>query len=213
MSDSVMGPSTDSVVGAVVLLAGQSRRVPEANKLLLRLPSGLTMAEHCIQMLMDAGFTHIVGVTGYDAVNVRDCLKYLDIELMYNSNHLEGMGTSIACAFHPEVVAETWSGALVILADMPLVSVSVLQALKEAHSQHSDSIIAPVFQGRRGNPVLFPRSLFGELAQCTGDVGGKLILQHHPEKVVLVEVLDSGVFVDVDSIQDLQAVHHIWEGS
>lgn len=213
MSNSVMGPSTESVVGAVVLLAGQSRRIPEANKLLLRLPSGQTMAEHCIQMLIDAGFTHIVGVTGYDAVNVRTHLEHLPIEFMYNSNHLDGMGTSIACAFHPEVVAETWSGALVILADMPLVSVSALQALKEAHSQHPDSILVPVFQGRRGNPVLFPKSLFYELVQCTGDVGGKRILQHHPDKVVLIEVSDSGVFVDVDSLQDLQTVHHIWDGA
>lgn len=213
MSDGVKHHPTENIVGAVVLLAGQSRRVPKVNKLLLRLPSGLTMAEHCIQMLMDAGYPHIVAVTGYDAVNVRTHLDHLAIEFLYNQNHLEGMGTSISCAFHQDAVTANWSGALVVLADMPLVSVTVLQTLKEAHSQHPNSIIAPVFQGRRGNPVLFPRTLFGELAQCSGDIGGKRILQHYPDNVVLVEISDSGVFVDVDSLEDFQTVYHIWDGT
>jgi molybdenum cofactor cytidylyltransferase len=208
-----MEAQRENLVGAVVLLAGQSRRVPNANKLLLQLPSGQTLAEHCIQRLLDAGVALIVGVTGYDAVNVRTHLEHLPIDFVHNSNHLDGIGTSIACAFHPKVVDPSWSGALVILADMPLVSGSVLQALTEAHSQHPDSIVVPVFLGRRGNPVLFPKSLFDELAQCSGDIGGKPILQQHPDKVVMVDVSDSGVFVDVDSIQDLQTVHHILDGS
>ena len=62
---------------------------------------------------------------------------------------------------------------------------------------------APVFGGRRGNPVVLSRSLFGEVARLTGDVGARPILQALGARVALIEAPDDGVLFDVDQPADL----------
>ena len=84
------------------------------------------------------------------------------------------MGTSIAKAF---CHIEDWDAALIVLGDMPFVSVATLKFLHEISIQHPNQIIVPSFNGRRGQPVIFPSRFFRKLKECTGDVGGKKILQ------------------------------------
>jgi molybdenum cofactor cytidylyltransferase len=57
---------------------------------------------------------------------------------------------------------------------------------------------APVFERRRGNPVLIGRPLFRELLRLTGDEGARRVLQGLGDRLALVEAPDDGVLFDVD---------------
>ena len=188
-------------MGAVVLMAGCSNRMPEGNKLLMTLgDTGVSVAERTIQSIVSAGYTSILVVTGHDADKLRDGLVDVELQWTHNSRYKDGMGTSIARAFHN---IESWDAALIVLGDMPFVSVVTLQFLREISDQHPNQIIVPSFNGRRGQPVIFPSRFFRQLKECTGDVGGKRILQSHPESVMLVDVGDEAIHWDVDTVEML----------
>lgn len=66
-----------------------------------------------------------------------------------------------------------------------------------------DAIYALSWQGRRGNPVVFPADLFGELAALTGDTGGGAVIRRHPERLRLVEAFSPNELLDVDNPEAL----------
>lgn len=68
----------------------------------------------------------------------------------------------------------------------------------------------PTYGGVRGNPVLFARSLFPELARLTGDTGARSLLRAHAAEVVTVPVSDGPPPRDVDTEADYAALLATW---
>ncbi|MCP4715438.1 MAG: NTP transferase domain-containing protein, partial [Deltaproteobacteria bacterium] len=62
-----------------------------------------------------------------------------------------------------------------------------------------DMIIVSVYDERRGNPVLFPKSMRSDLLALTGDSGGRQIMAHMPERVIELAFDDAGAGIDIDT--------------
>jgi len=110
------------------------------------------------------------------------------------------MSTSLRAgidAINPEAKA-----AVIALGDQPLISVRTIDLLVERYLKTGGPIVAPYFQARRGNPVLFDRSLFPELRNVQGDTGAKASVERHADDVVKVQVDDYGVLFDIDTQGD-----------
>lgn len=191
----------EPTIGAVVLMAGRSSRMKEGNKLLMPLgDSGNSVAEQTLQSIVQAGYAPIVVVTGYEADAIRERLNRFDVQWIHNFQYEEGMGTSIARAF--DTIEDLhWDGALIALGDMPFVSVETLSLLRTHFVQNPHQIIAPRRNERRGQPVIFPVHFFGDLRRCSGDVGGKWIVNANFERLSVVTVDDEGIHWDVDTTQ------------
>jgi molybdenum cofactor cytidylyltransferase len=97
----------------------------------------------------------------------------------------------------------TVSSAVFLLVDQPKVTTDTVAALIQRHRETLAPVIWPEFEGRRGNPVLFDRSLFPELKQITGDTGGRPLLQTYGEQAEQVAVTDQGILLDIDRSEDL----------
>jgi len=95
-------------------------------------------------------------------------------------------------------------GVMVLLADMPRVTAGHVAALAAAF--RPDGICVPVFQGRRGNPVLLARRYFAEIQGLTGDKGARGLIAEHAEAVAEVVVADDGILIDVDTPEALRAL-------
>lgn len=121
-----------------------------------------------------------------------DCAQ---LQIDYCERADQGMGYSLACAAN-YAIAHDYDAMLVMLGDMPLVKPATLQQLIAAHAP--GQITVPRFQHRPGHPVLFSRHWFAELAGLSGDRGGRILLDNHPDSVVPVAVADEGVVVDFD---------------
>jgi molybdenum cofactor cytidylyltransferase len=78
--------------------------------------------------------------------------------------------------------------------------------VKRFCADSSRPIVAPFFQGKRGNPVLWPRRFFNEMQQISGDQGAKELLDKYPYIVHEMEVDDSGILVDIDTPDDLDGL-------
>ena len=187
-------------IGAIVLAAGGSLRMGRPKQLLLI--DGQPMVRRVVQAVCGAGLDQVVVVTGAHAAGVVQALAGLPVDFASNEAWTEGMSTSLReglGVLRPEIQA-----SLIALADQPALTSNVLAALVARYCATRAPIVAPVYQGRRGNPVLFDRRLFDELLAVEGDQGGRPLLIRYATEVEQVEMNDPAVILDVDTLEDYE---------
>jgi molybdenum cofactor cytidylyltransferase len=94
------------------------------------------------------------------------------------------------------------AAVLFLLADQPGVSPELLSALIQRHRETLAPVVAPRYQGRRGNPVLFDRTTFGEFDRLTGDIGARPIIQAHANEVAWVHWPTAEILQDLDTEEE-----------
>jgi molybdenum cofactor cytidylyltransferase len=187
-------------LSVVILAAGSSSRMPEKNKLLLR-TGDQALIERIVAKFNVCGLRKVIVVTGFESDKIEQALKGFAVEFVYNPKWSEGMGSSLAMAASVLVEGNA-TGALVCLGDLPyLQTESIASIVNKFNELRRRTIVAPSLNGKLGHPVAFPRSFFAELCFCSGDVGAKNLLK--TAEVKKVEMKDSGIFRDVDRLQDL----------
>jgi molybdenum cofactor cytidylyltransferase len=122
--------------------------------------------------------------------------------VVLNPSAEEGISTSVKVGIH--AVDPRTEAVLIGLADKPFLLGSTIDAMIGAYRRSSAEIIVPVHDGKRGNPVLFRKSLFRQLSRLKGDVGAKLVVESGKYSVAEVPVDDFGVLFDVDTPADFR---------
>jgi molybdenum cofactor cytidylyltransferase len=190
-------PAPASSVAGVVLAAGRSSRMGNANKLLQDV-EGTPMVRRVVETAIDGRLSPVVVVLGHEAETVRGALAGLPVAFVENPDHGGGISTSIRRGI--AAVAGAADGAMILLGDMPWVGVHDLEALVAAFRPDAGcGICAPVADRRRGNPVVWAARYFPELRALEGDVGARRLLAVHEDDVCEVPVPSDGVLRDVDT--------------
>jgi len=190
-------------VAALLLAAGQSRRMG-SNKLLAEI-DGRPMVARTAQRLLSSRARPIVAVLGNQADQVDAALGPLPIERVRNPAFADGLSTSLKRGL--EALPTDIEGVIVCLGDMPLVAGRDLDRLIAAFNPlEGRAIIVPTRRGKRGNPVLWARRFFPEMAELAGDVGAKHLIGEHAELVCEIEMDSDSVLVDVDTPDALAAL-------
>lgn len=207
---------SERTTAAIILAAGTSSRIGEdRHKLLLPLGDRPVIA-HVLDVVLASQARPVLLVLGHRSSQLRAVLApYLahpEVHPIDNSHYQQGMSTSIHTGLTELTrLMPDCDSTLIILGDQPLLSASILDTLMEArHTTHS-RIIAPLYQGQRGNPVLFERSLFPELLEVQGDEGGRAVLMRHRIEVSTIEVGSPHASYDVDTWDAYEAVVEEWE--
>ena len=99
-------------------------------------------------------------------------------------------------------------GCMFSVCDQPLLSAHSISALVCAFRAFPDGIVALSYGGRRGNPVIFPAPLFGELSALEPGQGGTAVIAKHPSLLHLVQAEDSRELSDIDCPADLQLLRN-----
>lgn len=194
-------------VAAIVLAAGQGTRMGGGGKLLLDV-AGRPLLAAAVDAALHSQARPVVVVTGHRGDEVRAALAGLELHFADNPRYADGLAGSLAVGIR--ALPPGLDGAVVLLADMPKVRARHLEALIAAFAATpAGSICVPVHAGSRGNPVLWPAALFGELAAIDGDTGGRALLSRYPARVRPVAMADSAVLVDIDEPADLATLTDI----
>ena len=99
-------------------------------------------------------------------------------------------------------------GVVVCLADMPRISAATLDRLIAAFNPvEGRAICVPTWNGKRGNPVLWARRFFAEMAEIQGDTGARHLIGEHADLLCEVAMADDAVLIDVDTPDALAAVN------
>lgn len=185
---------------AILLAAGESRRMGYP-KPLLKVGSR-TFIEILAAAILQS-VARLIVVVGAHADAVRAAIpadpRILVVE---NPDFLKGQLSSIKAAL-PRVRAAA-AGALIHLADHPMVRAETFAAVVDSYRRAGKPIAIARYRGRRGHPVLFARELFVELAAAPEDQGARAVVLADPSRVAYVDVDDPGVLADLDTPEDLE---------
>lgn len=190
-------------VAGILLAAGGSARMGKAKQTLMW--RGKPLVRHVAEAALAAHLSKVIVVTGCAAEEVASAVQGLEVQLVYNAHWQVGQSTSIRVGL--EALSEAYGGAVFLLADQPLVSAPLIDGLVELHARTLAPIIAPLVDGRRGNPVLFDCSTFEDLRQLHGDQGGRVLFSRYP--LTYLPWNDAKLIIDVDTPQAYQRLLEI----
>ncbi|MBI1800746.1 MAG: nucleotidyltransferase family protein, partial [Chloroflexi bacterium] len=192
---------------AVIMAAGEGRRFGAIKQMAPW--RGTTYIEHAIQVAEQSQADEVLVVLGAHADQIRPTLKSMTTKtrIVMNERWLEGMSTSLIAGLGH--TASKPSALIFMNVDQPAVTPLLIDRLIARHRVTGAAIVAPRFQGMRGNPTLWDRSLFGELRTLTGDVGGREILRQHWRDIAWIELDSEEELTDTDTPEEYQRLKEI----
>ncbi len=184
---------------AIILAAGGSSRFGSP-KQLARMEDQ-TFIERVIDVALTSQARPVIAVLGAEVEQSRAILSDRPVEIIINRDWARGQSTSMKAGL--SALPPTVSSAVFLLVDQPGLLPETVDALIQGHRQSLAPIVWPEFEGRRGNPVLFDRSLFPELMAISGDTGGRPLLHAYGEQAERVRVTDQAILIDIDRSEEL----------
>ncbi len=177
------------MISAIILAAGESKRFGGIKQLFY--------LESVLANVRRAKLDDVVVVLGAHAEEIRARVPFGGERVVFNPDFARGMSTSIQAGLR--ALPEGVEAALIVLGDQPLVSSQTMNSLIDEYRRARPIAVVPTFRGRRGNPVLVDKSLFGQMMEIEGDIGFRPILACRPDETTELDVDDPGVVSDVDT--------------
>lgn len=187
------------MIYGIILAAGEGKRM---GKVKLTLPLGdKQLIEWVLQAAKLAPLDKYFLVLRPEDKEMIKIGESWGAEIVLNPDFRKGMSTSIKKALLKIDIQEV-EGFFLILGDQPLITSKVINQLIKSFSPGKAEIVVPYFKDKRGNPVLFDIYWKDELMAVTGDVGGRVLIKAHPEKVKRVNIPDETILFDIDQEED-----------
>jgi molybdenum cofactor cytidylyltransferase len=184
-------------IGAVILAAGESKRLGQCKQLLPF--RGKSLIRGVVDAAAAAKCRPVVVVLGADQPpneSIRNELRGAEVTIVGNEAWRLGIGTSIRTGLN-QIVSNPEVAAVVLLTcDQPFVDAALLDHLQAAYKRTKKPVIASAYDGTLGIPALFDRSCFDELVQLGDDEGAKKLILRDPARMKLVLFPRGGVDID-----------------
>jgi molybdenum cofactor cytidylyltransferase len=197
-------PEKGHRIAGLILAAGRSTRMGGPNKLLEEI-NGKALVRIAAEHVLASRAKPVIVVTGHQKERVERALAGLPVTVVHNPDFADGLSTSLKTGI--AAAPGEADGAIVCLGDMPQVSATLIDRLIAAFEPERGALVViPTIGGKRGNPVLWARRFFADLAAVEGDVGARHLIGGYAEAVVEVPVEDAAALTDVDTPEALIAV-------
>ena len=189
-------------VAIVILAAGESQRMGRPKQVLPF--RGRTLLGCAVETAMASKCRPIVVVTGAHGDLVRPELQSLPVLVAHNPGWAEGLSSSLRVAIDTltQLAECRLAGAVITLADQPLVTASDIDEIVDVHRRRRKDIVASEYADTQGVPMFISRRLFADIRRLTGKEGAKRLISDHLECVEAVP-LASAAF-DIDSPADYE---------
>ena len=194
-------------ISAVILAAGESKRMGQPK--LSMVWEGKTILEHTIDNYLDSMASETIIVLGYKAKELTRVIGDRLVISVVNPAYHEGMSSSLISGV--KIVSSRTQGIMLALADQPAIDSQTINKLIEVFGKRQKNIIIPVYQGKRGHPVIFHIKYRDELLNIKGDIGAREVIQRHADDILEVAVDCKGVLIDIDTPSDFH--NHLNKGS
>ncbi len=169
-------------VAGILLAAGMSTRMG-ANKLLLEI-DGEAVVHGAARRALAAGLAPLLVVVGHEAERVRAALTGLPCRFAFNADYASGIVSSLRAGV--EALPEEVEAATIVLADMPFVTTAMIAALIGRYRATAAPLVVSDYEGVNAPPMLYDRSLFGELAAMTAGTSARQVVRRHLDSAEIV---------------------------
>ncbi|AEE90619.1 MobA-like protein protein-like protein [Tepidanaerobacter acetatoxydans Re1] len=191
-----MGESSkDSIkICGIILAAGEGKRAGGGK--LSRDIQGKPMLQCVVEMAVQSSLDDVLLVTGYERNLGEKIAKRAGIRSYYNADYPLGMSTSLKLGISK--VPQGISAVVIILGDMPYIQRETLDSIIDLHKTTRSKIIIPVYNGKKGHPVLMACTYNDEIYNISGDRGAREIIKKHIDEVMYWQADDPGILKDID---------------
>lgn len=163
------------------------------------------MLEHVVNTFLSSRLSEVVVV-------VRPGLAWRPrtqprLKVVTNPRHTEGISESVKLGL--KSIDPKSQAAVIGLGDKPLLLASTIEEIIAVFEESRSKIVVPTYREKRGNPILFDRSLFGRMLHISGDIGAKSVIEKNEADVLELPVRDEGVLIDVNTPADIRKAERI----
>lgn len=188
------------MISGIILAAGLSRRMG-TDKLLLPI-GGVPVIERVIAAASKSGLGEVVLVCNSDSV--ADLGKKYGAKIV--ENNAPEMGQSHSVRLGVEESSQFAEGFMFLVGDQPFVNVSIINDLIGSFVPENCSAAVPIYNGARGNPVIFASALREKLLSLCGDSGGRVLLEEMEGSIITVSFADEKLGLDIDTPEEYESV-------
>jgi molybdenum cofactor cytidylyltransferase len=191
-------------IGAVLLAAGEGRRMGGVAKPLIRL-QGVPLVTRQLVALSGAGVDEVVVVTGHARAAVEAQVQSFCVTLVHNEAYSQGQQGSVRLGL--AALNGGFDAVFVVPSDQPLIAASDLTELIGAFKRRpAGHVVVPVVDGRRGNPILLDEVVHARILASDSNLGCRHLLERQPELVHAYETANTRFITDLDTLEDVQSL-------
>ena len=188
------------MISAILLAAGQSKRVPEANKLLIKYKNKL-LINHILEELIKSKVNKIFVVLGYEYAKVKkNCLKDKKVNFLVNKNFNKGISGSIKLGV--KKLNSNHKGFLIVQSDMPFIKSTHINKIYNSIKKNNKLVHVLNYKTQIGNPIGFNISLSKKFNKIKGDVGARYLVKRLKKDTNFIKVNNPKLFKDFDRLDD-----------
>ena len=190
-------------LGAILLAAGESKRMNGVNKLAMEI-QGVPLLRRALFALSGAGVDEVAVVLGHDADRFDRLISAFPVTVVRNEGYRDGQMSSVRAGL--AALQGPFDALLVCPADMPLLNAQDIQALIGAFKKRGTGVATvPRVGGKRGDPLILDWAARAETLSGA-DVGWRQFVERNPDLVTAFDTGNDHYVVGLDSPEDLRAL-------
>jgi molybdenum cofactor cytidylyltransferase len=188
------------VIKAILLAAGQSKRLKKENKL-LKIYKNKPLINFSLNSLNKSKVNKIIIVLGYQNKDVKKVIrKSRKLIFVTNKNYKKGMSSSIKIGL--KKVSKQDKGFVIVQSDMPYIKTTDINKICNLIKKRKHLVYALKFKNKIGNPIGFDISVLDKFKRMRGDVGAKFMVKRLKNNTNFIKVLSNKIFKDFDLKKD-----------
>ena len=185
-------------IWGIILAAGASTRMKKQKMLLPY--KGKTIVATVISNTISALNKNLVVVLGANRLEISKEISNFQLKIIENQRYSEGMLSSVLCGL--EALPDETEAFLVVLGDQPQIGSDVTFKVIDAYKNSGKGIVIPVFEKRRGHPVLIDFKYKTEIQKLNPEKGLRALMEKFADDIFEVECGSPEILRDIDTPQD-----------
>ena len=191
------------MIKAILLAAGQSKRMKSENKL-IKLYKNKPLINYSLNVLTKSKVNKIIIVLGHQHKELKKIIKKnKKIIFTYNKNYKKGMASSIKIGL--KKISKNDKGFIVAQSDMPFVKQSDINKICRSIISKKFLIHALKYKNRVGNPIGFDSSLIKKFKNIKGQFGAKFMVKRLKNRTNFIKTMSIKSFKDFDKASDFRS--------
>ena len=191
------------MISAILLAAGQSKRLKSENKL-IKLYKKIPLINHSLKVLQKSKVNKIIIVLGHQNKEVKKVIKTNRKNIfVYNKDYKKGMASSIKNGL--KKVSRNDKGFIVVQSDMPFIKVSDINKIYNSIKLKKYLVCVLKFKNRIGNPIGFDISIMKKFKNIKGKFGAKFMVKRLKNRTKFIKINSAKSFKDFDKVSDFRS--------
>ena len=191
------------MIKAILLAAGQSKRMKSENKL-IKLYKNKPLINYSLNVITKSKVNKIIIVLGHQHKELKKIIKKnKKIIFTYNKNYKKGMASSIKNGL--KKISKNDKGFIVAQSDMPFVKQSDINKICRSINSKKFLVHALKYKTRVGNPIGFDSSLIKKFKNIKGQLGAKFMVKRLKNRTNFIKTMSIKSFKDFDKASDFRS--------